>query len=291
MPDAAEPSTIPHAIACMEVWGGNRAFAGWVSVPGNDVHVSCAPFTSGHGGGDIYYLSSCAAGLITRFILADVSGHGVEVAEIADALRKLMRRHINTADQTRFARALNEAFSGLSSDGRFATAVLLTYFAPTDHLIICNAGHPRPLHFDDRSARWRALDLTAPGVIAGPAPREVGIANLPLGVIDPTSYEQFAVPLAPGDMVLVYSDALIEAVGIHGRQIGEEGLLAILNALDPAQRETFAEDLRAAVAAAAGRPDLGDDATMILLSHNASNPPRQTLPRRIASMARSLGIG
>ena len=46
-----------------------------------------------------YYASSCAAGRITRLLLADVSGHGKSVAAIAADLRLLMRRFINRWDQ------------------------------------------------------------------------------------------------------------------------------------------------------------------------------------------------
>lgn len=36
------------------------------------------------------------------------------------------------------------------------------------------------------------------------------MANLPLGIIEPTPYAQFAVPLQPDDLVVLYTDALIE---------------------------------------------------------------------------------
>ncbi len=86
----------------------------------------------------------------------------------------LMRRHINTANQTRFAVDLNRAFSNLDLDGRFATAVLATYFAPTDHLIICNAGHPRPLLYRAAGNTWDLLDAKTPG-----PSRHAGLARKP----------------------------------------------------------------------------------------------------------------
>ena len=132
------PTPESRRIACMEVWGGHEAFEGGVSVPGNDVFVSCSPHTGDVRGGDIYYVSNCAAGIISRFVLADVAGHGSVVSSTASGLRDLMRRYINTPDQTKFARALNRRFS--SDAGRFATAVLVSYFAPTDHAIICGHG-------------------------------------------------------------------------------------------------------------------------------------------------------
>lgn len=170
----------------MEVWGGHDGFVGEVSVPGNDVFVGCTPHHGEAQGGDIYYVSNCAAGLITRFVLADVAGHGSVVASTAAGLRDLMRRSINTPDQSRFARSLNTRFSRES--GRFATAVLVSYFAPTDHAIICNAGHPRPLHYSAPRGEWRYLDADVPDALGASRQGEIGASNLPLGVIDPTEY-------------------------------------------------------------------------------------------------------
>lgn len=286
----ASPS--PHAIACMEVWGGSRAFDQSVSSPGNDVRISCTPFRGEASGGDIYYVSNCAAGIITRFVLADVSGHGEQVAQVADDLRKLMRRHINTADQSRFALELNRAFSRLDLDGKFATAVFATYFAPTDHLIICNAGHPRPLLYRAAQNAWDLLDAKAPGTLAaGQSGDAVGIANLPLGILDPTEYEQFALRMERGDRVVLYTDALIEAADSEGRQLGETGLLDLARGLLPAEREDAARALRERVSAYADHLPFNDDATLIVLHHNAADPPRLSWRGYAASLAKMLGIG
>lgn len=278
----------------MEVWGGSRAFDQSVRVPGNDVRVSCTPFRGEASGGDIYYISNCAAGIITRFVLADVSGHGEQVAHVATHLRQLMRRHINTANQARFAVDLNRAFSNLDLGGKFATAILATYFAPTDHLIICNAGHPRPLLYRAAHDAWTLLDATTPGVLAARQPRKaIGIANLPLGILHPTEYRQFALHLEPGDRVVLYTDALIEASESAGtgRQLGESGLLALAGALSPAEMENIAAALRSRVSAYSGHRSFEDDATLVVLHHNAANPPHPTWRDHAARLARMLGLG
>lgn len=276
----------------MEVWGGSRAFDESISVPGNDVRISCTPFQGEASGGDIYYVSNCAAGIITRFVLADVSGHGELVAQIATDLRKLMRRHINTADQTRFAVDLNRAFANLDLNGKFATAVLATYFAPTDHLIICNAGHPRPLLFRAAQDSWELLDANSLGAIATrQSQSDIGIANLPLGILDPTHYEQFAVRMEAGDLVVLYTDALIEAADSAERQLGEAGLLTLARDLSPSDRKDVATQLRQRVSAYAGNQPFNDDATLVVLHHNASDPPRDTWRGQAAKFARMLGLG
>ncbi|MFN7021228.1 MAG: PP2C family protein-serine/threonine phosphatase [Phycisphaerales bacterium] len=296
MPETSAPASAlssPHQLACLEVWGGSRAFEGWLSVPGNDVHVSCVPHDRSLDGGDLYYVSNCAAGAITRFVLADVSGHGEGVARVAAQLRSLMRRHINTADQSVMAAALNAAFSGLDLNGRFATALLATYFAPTDHLIICNAGHPRPLHFSARGSGWRFLDSYAAGVKSSreSARDSVGIANLPLGVLHPSDYEQYALPLGRDDVVVLYTDAFIECRDPSGQELGESGLLALLNELGRPEPDVLPGLLRDRLREHAGGTAMDDDATLLALTHNAADPPRAGLRERLHALAAQLGFG
>jgi len=140
---------------CMEVWGGNRAPWSQFSVQGLNLWVHSEPFRSSDGGGDVYYLSSCASGRITRMLLADVSGHG---ASVAVALRYLMRENINFIKQTHLIASLNSQFESISATGCFATALVSTFFWPTRTLAVCNAAHPRPLFRDARTGRWSSSD-------------------------------------------------------------------------------------------------------------------------------------
>src|ERR1043165_9442152 len=71
----------------MEVWGGNRPVDSCVIMAGLDAWVYSQPHGGGEGGGDVHYVSSCAAGMVTRLLVADVAGHGQSVAETASRLR------------------------------------------------------------------------------------------------------------------------------------------------------------------------------------------------------------
>ena len=285
MSTASDNSETPvHSLECMEVWGGNGAIHNAISVPGIDAWISSDPYEGNAYGGDIYSVSMCGAGRISRFAIADVAGHGAAVGELAHRLRSLMRKYINTLDQTRFARALNRDFSKLARDGRYATALLTTYFAPTDHLIICNVGHPRPLWYHVASQRWELLDPDMPQRATA------AVMNLPLGVIAPTNYVQFAVKLGKADLVLIYSDSLIESKNPEGIPLGEEGLIELVRQLDTAQPQDLGRDVLAAVVTYRGGAPAKDDETLLLLHHNAANPPKQSIGQKMHVMARMLGV-
>ena len=92
---------------CMEVWGGNQPVDSGVVMAGLDAWVYCRPFGGkpdlpAESGGDVYFVSSCATGRITRLLVADVSGHGAVVSEVAGSLRRLMRKYVNYLDPTKF---------------------------------------------------------------------------------------------------------------------------------------------------------------------------------------------
>ncbi|MCH2597421.1 MAG: serine/threonine-protein phosphatase, partial [Pirellulales bacterium] len=135
----------PERMECMEVWGGNQAIQRKFQTPGLKIWVNSQPFGHAVAGGDIYYLSCCASGRITRMLLADVSGHGELVSRTAIGLRDLMRRNVNYIKQTRFVGAMNRQFTDLDEQGGFATALVSTFFASTMTYSLCNAGHPSPI--------------------------------------------------------------------------------------------------------------------------------------------------
>ena len=138
------------SLRCMEIRGGSRSVEESFDTPGLDAWIFSRPFEGADSGGDLHYVSLCGGGLITRLVIADVSGHGAQVSGFSTVLRDLMRKNINTKDQTRLVEALNRQFGEMAQLQRFATAVVATYLANRRSLTVCNAGHPRPSGFGPR---------------------------------------------------------------------------------------------------------------------------------------------
>jgi phosphoserine phosphatase RsbU/P len=224
---SAAPATneAPDRMQCMEVWGGNSEVNKSFEVPGLRVWVYSKPHGESAVGGDVYYVSSCASGRITRLLLADVSGHGPAAAELAVALRDLMRKNVNLIGQGRFVEGMNRQFGRISTSGAFATALVSTFFQPTRKLTLCNAGHPPPLYFQARRNHWLILQEDDP--------ETSGVFGTPLGVHDQAYYPPVEMPLEPGDLVLIYSDALTESRDARGELLGMKGLAALAQQLDP----------------------------------------------------------
>lgn len=244
----------------MEVWGGNRQVDSGIVLPGLDARIYSLPFGGSADGGDVHYVSSCASGTYVRLLVADVSGHGQPVAQTADRLRQLMRRHINDHDQVRFVRSMNREFASLSPDGGFATAVVLTFVATTNQLMVCNAGHPPPLWYRAARREWTLLETP---------PHEVeGVTNVPLGIEDAADYERFDVDMEVGDVVICYTDSLIESRDGQRELLGTGGLLRIARALPEPDAVTIVPTLLAAIGREAEGNLSDDDVTCLMFRPN-----------------------
>ena len=256
------PEDHAKTMTCMEVWGGSELVNNAVSMNGLDAWVYSKPYQSAEAGGDVYYVSSCATGRITRLLVADVSGHGAKVRDTAIALRGLMRRYVNHLDQRQFLRSMNTHFTEISEAGIFATAVVTTFFGPTRYLTLCNAGHPTPLIYRAREREWSLLERQA---TSGDA-----IVNIPLGIEGMTEYGQVGLQLHPGDLVLCYSDSLIEACGADRVMLGEMGLLEIARTLDVKDPANVVPQLIERISKRISASIEGDDVTVLLFRPNGA---------------------
>jgi sigma-B regulation protein RsbU (phosphoserine phosphatase) len=272
---------------CNEVWGGNEAIDTAVAMAGLDAWVYSRPYRGDAAGGDVHYVSSCATGRIARLLVADVSGHGAEVAEVGAALRRLMRRYMNYVDQSRLVEGLNLEFARQAEMGRFATAVVATYWVPTDDLILTNAGHPRPLVYRAARGGWSSLEGSASGDTAG----DGAVANIPLGIAE-SRYEHIVAHLEAGDLVLIYTDSLLEARGADGRLLGESGLLGLVGRMDATRPEVLIPALLAAIAERCPG-GFSDDVTALLVRPNPQKPRGSVLTslKAVGLLLKGIGLG
>lgn len=249
---------------CLQVWGGTEAADQKLEMTGLDGYLYARPHQGAKRGGDVYYLSSCASGRITRVLLADVAGHGSHVAETAQDLRSLMQYYVNFTSQQKFMQAMNQKFAEITDDGRFATTVAMSFFAPARRLSLSNAGHPAPMWYRAADKHWHILGLD-PSDQASQAS-----ADLPLGIIEDAGYQQTDITFKPGDMLLLYTDALIECKDVHGKQVGVRGLLDRLNQIKADPPDAIIPTLLKRLEEDDANDLTDDDVTALLIVANGS---------------------
>jgi serine phosphatase RsbU (regulator of sigma subunit) len=266
----------------MDIWSGNRSVENEVSTPGMDLFLSSEPYHGESRGGDVHYVSLCAGGVVTRLILADVSGHGEAVDGVSQDLRRLMRRVMNSKSQARLVRDLNREFTQLARAGWFATAIVATYLSARNRFIICNAGHPRPLWFRLAARSWSFVnsDLVESG----------RVTNLPLGFDESTEYQQFELQVADGDLVVLYTDGLTETIQDDETLLGEAGLLEIVSAIPTADTNAFGRTLVQRLRNSRGNRLNEDDVTLLVLKFVAAHRRSPGVLEKLNAYAKVLGI-
>jgi sigma-B regulation protein RsbU (phosphoserine phosphatase) len=244
-------------LACRELRGGNHLATYAARMPGLTAWVSCNPLRPSRRGGDLYYLSACSHGSIGRVVIADVSGHGEKVSAAAVRLEAALRQHIDVWDQSELIRDLNEDFFRDEHRVKFATAFLGSFASESKDLLFTNAGHMLPLWYRAATKEWSYLKDFIP------EPKER--SDLPLGLIPGTDYHQTAVRLAPGDLLILYTDGINEAENEEGDQLGLESLLSMAQNLPVTSATALGETLMAEVSRFRGNAPAKDDATVVTL--------------------------
>lgn len=178
------------------------------------------------------------------FIVGDLSGHGLPAVADALMIRSLfkgfMLEKMCLGDaMTR----LNGVLSFQLAADHFATAIALTY-EPPGHLNLVIAGHPPPIFCTDECRLFEPHELA------------LGVSNSTVYHVNPAEIKQ-------GELVVIYTDGLIEAR--HGQEIyGIERVAEEIEAKRHAPSRAIAEHLlNSALLFAGGH--LTDDVAILVL--------------------------
>ncbi len=197
-------------------------------------------------GGDFYELFEHDG---TWFvILGDVAGKGVRAASVT----ALMRHGARVASRTEPSPAailarLDEALAQ-QPGGAMATAICMCLHE--DHVVMSSAGHPA------------AVIVAQDGCL-----REVPRADPLLGAFPDSRRHEQQVPIGPREMLVLYTDGVIDAAGPQER-FGVERLHRLLSAMRRSSPQRTVEQLDAELAAFSARPG-GDDVAVLALRRRA----------------------
>lgn len=247
------------AFECAEVFGGNRAVDVPIVLPGISGCVRSIPCQS-RIGGDIHYISTCGSGLMSRFAVADVVGHGADVQAVSTHAHDLLRQFMNAIDHREALETLNDRLTTRGLEA-LTTAAVFTFFPPTRTLSFSYAGHPPAWFYSRVLDRWIRLELRAGRSAAGE--RE---SDFPLAVSDDTRYSIDQIRVVPGDRLIVISDGLTDAMDASRNIFGAKRVESILERCSALSEEAIVGTLLHALADFCGsRSFTHDDVTIIAL--------------------------
>lgn len=213
--------------------------------PGDRLEARGINMASSAVGGDYYdYFPECDhhAGLA----IADVSGHGLHAALLMVSVQTGVRLEMAGCSRpAEVAVSLNRLLHASTPMNQFVTAVLGMLDLASGELVFCNAGHPPQLHLRADGSDW----LRAGG--------------RPLGLFPDSSYESSSVRLEPGDLLVFFTDGLIEISDAEDHEFGMERLEATVRQVRDRPVAEIVEAVRRAVQAHR-KGGVTDDITLMI---------------------------
>jgi EAL domain-containing protein (putative c-di-GMP-specific phosphodiesterase class I) len=225
------------------------------------VSIAASYRTAKQSGGDYYDVIELPDGRL-GFLIADVSGKGAPAAVLMAVVRTIVHETARSR-VTGPATLLDYADTrlctlGLPQRGAFTTAFSCALDPATGALTYSSAGHNPPRLLRVRQRTILPLD---------------GAGATPLGMLDkPCAHTEETVVLMPGDLAVLYTDGLTEAMSPEGEFFGTARLDEILRALpEPVTPALAVEAIARAVGEFTGTESLSDDQTLLVLGRRAQS--------------------
>jgi sigma-B regulation protein RsbU (phosphoserine phosphatase) len=219
---------------------------------GVDIAADCRP--AWQVGGDFYDVVTLPDGRVA-FAIGDVSGHGISAALLMGLIHGAMSSPpwgLSEEDPARAAERLNQLLITKSSGDRFASLFWCAYDPASSTVHYVNAGHLPALWLHVRPDGSTAIDRLADG---GPV----------LGVLTTAGYRTVSITAHPGDLLVLFSDGIVEAPSRSGEPFGEERLIAIAEAHRARPSREICDVILAAVATFTSKAAAQDDQTLLVV--------------------------
>ncbi len=222
-----------------------------------EIEMAAALIPARAVGGDLY--DFLIVGDAVWFVVADAAGKGVSAALFMAVTRTLFRAVAHgDATVSSVVERMNAELARDNEQQFFVTAIVGRIALGSGELVYCNAGHPPPLRAEATGA--------AGAVAAAPA----GIA---LGVLEDATYEPARVTLVPGEVLLLVTDGVTEAINPRGELFSDARLLREFAACSAESATQIVDRVLDAVNAFAGAAPQEDDITVLALRFKGAAPP------------------
>ncbi len=182
------------------------------------------------------------------FCIADVTGKGVTGALLVSTLHATLRAYLDfTSNLVQILHKLNHLIEELSTSERYITLFIAHYDRRSAELTYVNAGHNPPLLFSKRNK-----------------PQKLSEGGVCIGIL-PYEYTSQTVKLEKSDLLVMYTDGVIEAMDKNQELFGEDRLIETVMAKISSNCEVIQDEITLRVLDHCGDRPLFDDFTLFIL--------------------------
>ena len=226
------------------------------STPPQPVHAEIAArFIAARSiGGDVYDFLDYGSGR-TALAIGDVSGKAAPAALyaalVSGIIRSLATRHLSPAQMLA---ALNDQLQERKLDAQYVTMLMAVWDDQNQTIQIANAGSVQPVFVTNTT-----------GDPADRIVRTIEAEGFPLGLFPGAVYEEFTLSTQPGDMVVFFSDGIVDAINATGEMFGDDRLKQLLESQrHPTAQSTVDAILQAVTDFQSGTAHFDDETIVVL---------------------------
>lgn len=206
--------------------------------------------------GDFYDTFQTSHGL--ALVIGDVSGKGIPAALLMGVIHGSVRSSQwtdSSASHERETIELNRLLCERASREQFAS-MFWSYCDPESNTVrYVNAGHCPPMLIGMRDGKTEIKRLDEGGPV--------------LGLLSDASYTQGRIEIQPGDVMVLYSDGLVEATAASGEEFGEPRIKELLAQTHRESPEKIRDSILASVRLFMGGLRAHDDLTCLVAKFNS----------------------
>jgi sigma-B regulation protein RsbU (phosphoserine phosphatase) len=183
-------------------------------------------------------------------VIADVCGKGVPAALFMAVSRTMIRaKGTQGVGAAECLTASNKLLAEYSVDCMFVTVFYGVYNTKTGELTYCNAGHNSP-YLVKQDGRVEQLPNSNQMVV---------------GIMDGITYKEDTLQMDHGDMLVMYTDGVTEAMNPALEEFGEVRLVPIIAQQKGVGCQAMIEAIKAGMAEFVADAEQSDDVTMLVL--------------------------
>src|ERR1022692_3143233 len=202
--------------------------------------------------GDYYDFMQVSDGALA-FAIGDVAGKGISAALLMATIQSTMRTQLSSSNGTwqhhstaYMVANLNRLLFATTAPEKYATFYFAMYDDAQHALTYTNAGHLSPMLLRDGN-----LSLLEP-------------TGTVVGAFASATYEEKTISLEHGDMLVAYTDGIVEPENAYGEMFGEERLQELLVKYARTDSSEIIARALEAVVQWTGEGELQDDMTMVV---------------------------
>lgn len=185
--------------------------------------------------------------------ICDVMGHGVRAALVTSMMRALLEQHSGTdLDPGHLLTQINHGLHSIlrqAGTTMYATGVMIIADAAKGEFQYAIAGHPSPLHLKRKAGETVFLELN-------------GRAGA-LGLFADVVFTTTRATMAPGDLLMLYTDGLFEVEDAEGNLFSQDDLFKVVDERLHFPTNELFQSVLAEVHGYSHRSDFDDDVCIL----------------------------